>query len=157
MKNYKILIFPAISAIILFFVGYSQVLAQTGLTPTPTGSTVPTPTITPKSDFVGDIQEGEKDTANDMDAHENQKDTKDMENVDAGEVNQAGVQELEPKENIENDENQENANNVDDTEKGQQDDASKSATKNSHKTPSSIKDNGNQSGQPENKDEGQKQ
>ncbi len=73
--------------------------------------TSPNPT-TVISDYALDIQNGQKDTANDPQTQQNQKDEKDNENVDTQEVNQDGVQEVGSKENIENDENQENSNNL---------------------------------------------
>lgn len=52
--------------------------------PTSTQTITPTPTIV-KSDFAIDLEEGEKDTANDQEAIENQKDQKENEDVDVNE------------------------------------------------------------------------
>lgn len=69
----------------------AQLLATGSSTPNPTGIT------TVISDYAKDVQDGERETANDKDAQNNQKDVADNENVEGKEETET----VEPQEAIE--------------------------------------------------------
>ncbi len=79
----------------LGFMSYSIVHAQSLSTITATGSAIVI------SDYALDIQNGQKDIANDSQAQQNQKDEQDNENVNTQEVDQEGVKGTESKDKIE--------------------------------------------------------
>lgn len=95
MKINKIIL-PAVITLLLAFSYITHVNAQTGPAPTSSQATLlsPTPTIV-KSDFALDLEQGEKDIANDQEAQQNQKDLKDNESVG---VNEQGEDSNEPEE-----------------------------------------------------------
>jgi len=64
----------------LFLISVSIIHAQSSTT----SATIPSAKVV-QSDFSNDLQQGKKDTANDVDAQKNQKDLKDNENVGVNE------------------------------------------------------------------------
>lgn len=82
MKNKAILLItPAVATLLILF-GYSTILAQTPKTSTPSATPDTTLVI---SDYAKDVQDGERETANDVDAQNNQKHTKENEDVEGRE------------------------------------------------------------------------
>ena len=88
-----------VTALLLATSYATHIHAQTGTPPT----TSPVVSATAISDYAKDVKDGEKGTANDVEAQNNQKDIADNENIEAQEETEAvePVEAIEPEEAVE--------------------------------------------------------